>query len=207
LFLGSFDITPDNILKFVRKCKTGTSPQTFLKQFISQLLLPLTEIFKYLRHLGHMPSQWKTASITPVFKNGLSSEVSNYRPISLTSIFCKLFERLMQNKILTYLSHNNLISSHQHGFLTKHSTCSQLLETVNDWSIALRNKHVVDVVYFDFAKVFDTVSHVKLISKLQAYGTDRTLRSIIIDFLTDRSQRVVLRAGTSAFSKVVSGVP
>ena len=134
----------------------------------------MTELFKYLRDLGHMPSQWKTANITPVFKKGLSSEVSNYRPISLTSIFCKLFERLIQDKILTNLSDNNLISPHQHGFLGKHSTCSQLLETVNDWSIALRNKHAVDVVYFDFAKAFDTVSHVKLISKLQAYGIDRS---------------------------------
>jgi len=131
-----------------------------------------------------MLAQWKTANITPVFKKGLSSEVSNYRPISLTSIFCKLFERLIQNKILTYLSDNNLISPHQHGFLTKHSTCSRLLETVNDWSVALCNKHVVDVVYFDFAKAFNTVSHVKLISKLQAYGIDETLLSIIIDFLT-----------------------
>jgi len=175
LSLGSFEITPDIILKFVR-CKTGTSPpspgpdgipQSFLEQFISQLLLPLTELFKYLRHLGHMPSQWKTANITPVFKKGLSSKVSNYTSISLTSIFCKLFKRLIQGKILTYLSDNNLISPHQHGFLTKHSTCCQLLETVNDCSIALRNKHVVDDVYFDFAKAFDTVSRVKLISKLQ----------------------------------------
>jgi len=73
----------------------------------------------------------------------------------------------------------------------------------------LRNKLVVDVVYFDFTKAFDIVrlSHVKLISKLQAYGVDETLLSIIIDFLTNRSQRVVLRAGTSAFSKVVSGAP
>ena len=121
-------------------------------------------------------------------------------------MYGKLFGRLIQDKILTYLFDNNLISPHQHGFLTKHSTCSQLLETVNDWSIALHNKHVVDVVYFDFAKAFDTVSHVKLISKLQAYVTDGTLLSTIIDFLTDRSQGVVLRAGTSSFSKVVSGV-
>jgi len=114
---------------------------------------------------------------------------------------------LIKNIILTYLSDNNLISP-PIIFLTKHSTCSQLLETVNDWSIALRNDHVVDVVYFDFAKAFDTVSHVKLklISKLQAYGIDGTLLSITTDFLTDRSQRVVLRSGTSAFSKVVSGV-
>jgi len=57
------------------------------------------------------------------------------------------------------LSANGLISQHQHGFLAKHSTCTQLLETVNDWSIASLNRHVVDVVYFDFAKAFDSVSH------------------------------------------------
>ena len=71
----------------------------------------------------------------------------------------------------------------------------------------MHNKHVVDVVYFDFGNAFDTVRHVSLITKLQAYGIDGTLLSIITDFLTDRSQRVLLRNGMSAFCKVVSGVP
>ena len=93
------------------------------------------------------------------FKKGVSSEVVNYRPISLTYVFWKLLERIIHDKMLRYLSADGLISHHQHGFLAKHSTCTQLLETVNDWSIALLNRHVVDVVYFDFAKAFDSVSH------------------------------------------------
>jgi len=100
--------------------------------------------------------------------------------------------------MLDYLLRNRLISSQQHGFLTKHSTCSQLLETVNDWSIALKNCNIVDVVYFDIAKVFDTVSHVKLMHKLQAYGVHG---SLISDFLDGRSQRVMLRGGTSTWSQ------
>ena len=90
---------------------------------------------------------WKTANVTPVLKKGLASDVSNYKPISLTSNFCKLFERMVQENMLDFLLSNKLISSQQHGFLAKHSTCTQLLETINDWSIALRNCHFVDVVY------------------------------------------------------------
>jgi len=113
---------------------------------------------------------------------GLASVVSNYRPISLTSVFSKLFERVTHEQMLDYLLRNRLISSQQHGFLAKHSTCSQLLETVNDWSIALKNCNIVDVVYFDIAKVFDSVSHVKLMHKLQAYGVHGSLLSLIADF-------------------------
>ena len=106
---------------------------------------------------------------------------SNYRPISLTSVFCKLLERVVQKKMLGYLLANGSISPHQHGFLAKHSTCTQLLETVNDWSLAVRNRHVIDVVYFDFCKAFDSVSHTKLAQKLVAYGFSGKLLAFIVD--------------------------
>ena len=140
------------------------------------------------------------------FKKGLASVVSNYRPISLTSVFSKLFERVIHKQMLDYFLTNGLISSHQHGFLAKHSTCSQLLETVNEWSIALKNCNIVDAVYFDIAKAFDTVSHAKLIHKLQAYGVDGNLLSLITDFLGGRSQRVSLPGGASTWQSVLSGV-
>jgi len=73
-----------------------------------------------------------------------------------------MFERMLQDKVLYYLFTNKLLSRQQHGFLANHSTCTQLLEVVNDWSIALRNAHSIDVVYFDISKAFDTVSHHKL---------------------------------------------
>jgi len=85
--------------------------------------------------------------------------------------------------MLRYLSANGLISQHQHGFLAKHSTCTQLLVTVNDWSIALLYRHVVDVVYFDFAKALDSVSHTKLMCKLQAYGSDGALLAFFMNLL------------------------
>ena len=78
---------------------------------------------------------------------------------------------------------NKLINRNQHGFLSGHSTCTQLLETINDWSIALFNRHAVDCVYFDFAKAFDTVSHTKLLHKLAGYGLSGNLLENIKDFL------------------------
>jgi hypothetical protein len=167
----------------------------------------LVVLYRYLIDKGQIPTQWKFANVTPVFKKGLASDVSNYRPISLTSVFCKLFERIIHEQMLGYLLKNSLISSQQHGFLSKHSTCTQLLETVNDWTIALRNCNIVDVVYFDIAKAFDTVSHAKLTHKLQAYGIGGSLLSVIADFLGGRSQRVLLPGGVSSWKTVLSGVP
>jgi len=92
---------------------------------------------------------------------------------------------------------------------------TQLLETVDDWSLSLRNRHdwslslrnhhAVDVVYFDFCKAFDSVSHVKLSQKLSAYGLNGPLVSFLTDFLSDRYQKVVLRYGFSSFIPVTSG--
>ena len=212
-FINNIEVTADRVLYFINKSKNGSAPGPdgipvlFVKQVKFQLLRPLVVLYRYLIDQGQIPSQWKLANITPVFKKGLASDVSNYRPISLTSVFSKLFERVIHEHMLDYLLRNGLISSQQHGFLAKHSTCSQLLETVNDWSIALKNCNIVDVVYFDFAKAFDTVSHVKLIHKLQAYGVRGSLLSLIADFLDGRSQRVMLPGGASTWKPVLSGVP
>ena len=119
---------------------------------------------------GKIPSDWRLANVTPVFKKGISLEVPNYRPISLTSSFSKTFERIVKQQILLYLLYNHLISRQQFGFLPKCSTCTQLLDCVNDWTLSILNRHSVDVIYFDFAKAFDSVSHPKLGHKLQAYG-------------------------------------
>ena len=141
------------------------------------------------------------------FKKGVSSSVSNYRPISLTSVFCKLFERIVKEQMLGYLLDNKLISKHQHGFLAMHSTSSQLLEAVNDWTISKKNSHVADAIYFDYANAFDSVSHVKLLHKVKGYGIDGQLLAIITNFLSSRVQRVVLPYGVSSFATVTSGVP
>ena len=132
-----------------------------------------------------MPSSWKSAIVTPVFKKGSSSDPANYRPISQTSVFCKLMERAVTEDITNYMLKNNLISSQQHGFLTKQSTLSNLLETMDDWSISINNKQLQTAIYIDFSKAFDTVSHCKLLIKLNSYGIRGDLLSLIGDFLSD----------------------
>ena len=79
----------------------------------------------------------------------MSSDVANYRPISLTSSFSKVFERVIKKQMLGYLLENRLISSHQFGFLALCSTCrpTQLLDCVNDWTVAIRDRRNVDVIF------------------------------------------------------------
>jgi ribonuclease P/MRP protein subunit RPP40 len=95
----------------------------------------------------------------------------------------------------------------QHGFLRKKSTCSLLLESVQDWSTAIDNNLITDVVYIDFSKAFDSVSHIKLLVKLQSYGIVGDLYLWIAAFLANRKQRVVLENILSDYTDVVSGVP
>ena len=212
--LDTIEFTPQLIIKAIGSCKKvskSCDPDGFNLRTISKLrhslANPMCILFNWVFNNGSIPDAWKTANVTPIFKKGLSSSICNYRPISLTSVFSKLFERIVKDQMLKYLFDHKLITRCQHGFLSKHSTCTQLLETVNDWSIALFNRHTVDAVYFDFAKAFDTVSHPKLIYKLSAYGFSGKLLNCISDFLCGRVQRVVLPNGSSSFQSVFSGVP
>jgi len=106
------------------------------------------------------------------------------------------------------LLENNLITRQQFGFLSKTFVLHQLLDSVNDWTLSVRDRRSVDVLYFDFAKAFDSVNHPKLVHKLDAYGICGNLLAILTDFLSDRSQRrVVLSNAASTFLPVTSGVP
>jgi len=80
------------------------------------------------------------------------------------------FERVLKQQMLAYLLENNLITRQQSGFLSKCSTCTQLLDSVNDWTLTVRDRRSVDVIYFDFAEAFDSVSRPKLVHKLEADG-------------------------------------
>src|SRR6266536_2596441 len=79
-------------------------------------------------------SLWRFSAVTPVFKKGDASDLNNYRPISLTAVCCRVLESLIEDKIIQHLDHFSLLSPSQHGFLRRHSTQTNLLETLNDWN-------------------------------------------------------------------------
>ena len=101
--------------------------------------------------------------------------MENYRPISLTCVISKVMERIICNKILSHLNTNNILHHAQHGFLKCRSTCTNLLECLNDWTISVQSKCQVTIVYIDFRKAFDTVSHEKLFTRLYNYGIRGTV--------------------------------
>ena len=139
---------------------------------------------------GMLPTDWKISIITPIFKTGEKSSANNYRPIALTSIVCKLMESVIKDKLLLYLSNNDLIYSKQYGFLPMKSTNAQLLRYFNDISSHMLNGCQVDSVYLDFSKAFDSIVHNKLLFKLEKYGVTGNLLVWLSSFLADRLQSV-----------------
>ena len=116
-------------------------------------------------------------------------------------------ERLIKNKIMELLERYELLSKHQHGFRSKRSCLTQLLEYFQEIHDAIDADHPVDAIYLDCKKAFDTVPHKRLLSKLRAYGISGKILKWIENFLSNRSQRVVVKGVLSDSLPVFSGVP
>nr|XP_006825930.1 PREDICTED: RNA-directed DNA polymerase from mobile element jockey-like [Saccoglossus kowalevskii] len=179
----------------------------FLKEVANVIYEPLFVIFRKSVGEGTVPSAWKEANVTCIFKKGNRSDPGNYRPVSLTSVICKLLEKLVRSAVMSHMEVNNLLSDCQFGFREKRGTILQLLTVLEDWTYAMDRGAQVDVIYFDFQKAFDTVPHKRLIHKLKAYGFGGSLLRWIEDFLSNRHQRVVINGKFSGWLPVVSGIP
>ena len=167
----------------------------------------LAKIFKQSYLTSSLPTYWKEANVTPVFKRGSKTDPSNYRPISLTAVPCKVMETIVLDIMMNHLIKNNLITSEQHGFVQRKSCETNLLEALDIVTDAASHGFSTIMVFLDFAKAFDKVSHKALISKLEAYGFSGLLLQWLKEFLSDRKQRVVLGQASSSWSTVTSGVP
>jgi hypothetical protein len=178
-----------------------------LKECSNSIAKPLSILFNRSYSGGIVPKLWLHANVTPLFKKGDKLNPSNYRPISLTSIVCKIMESLIRDSMMKHLIDNNLIIKEQHGFVPKKSCCTNLLETMDLLTQAIEEGYPIDILFLDFAKAFDTVAHTRLGLKLSMFGFADTLLSWIKAFLGDRYQRVILGDNISEWIRVLSGVP
>ena len=151
--------------------------------------------------------KWKIAEVRPLFKKGKRTEAGNYRPVSLTSIVCKVFESFIRDALYSHLTENDQLSPHQFGFCKGRSCTTQLLNVLDNWFYYLDQNIPVDAIYLDFKKAFDSVPHKRLIEKLKGYGIKDNLLSWIKDFLSERSQYVTVNNNKSKSVPVTSGVP
>ena len=202
-----------DIITVVNKLKSNSSagpdglPPILFKTLKHHLAKPLSMMFSLILQSGQLPDEWKTAIVKPIFKKGKSSDVNNYRPISLTCVCCKIFESIVKNHLLVHLLSNSIITKTQHGFLSKHSTTTNLIESLNDWTQSLELRKPIKVLYIDFEKAFDKVSVTKLVHKLKQVGIGGPLLLSIISFLSNRLQAVRIGNAQSKYLPVISGVP
>ncbi|BHF75663.1 hypothetical protein SprV_0501875900 [Sparganum proliferum] len=182
-------------------------PAKLLKELATELAEPLCLLFQASLDEGRLPPEWKTAWISPIHKSGSRASANNYRPVSLTSICCKVMERIIKRELMRFLEQHHLLSNAQHGFRRGRSCLTNLLYCLEQWSRAIDEGNVVHVAYIDFKKAFDSVPHQLLLYKLGRIRVRGKLLKWIENFLIGRSQTVRLGGQQSAEVTVTSGVP
>ena len=178
-----------------------------LQELIDYVADPITNLLKKSVDQGTLPNDWREAIVTPVYKKGAKSKAENYRPISLTSIICKVLESIIKKHIVNHFINEKLFADEQHGFMKGRSTTTQLLKFLDKCIQTYASGGVTDVIYLDFAKAFDTVPHKRLIAKLEAYGIHGKILNWIKAFLKGRKQRVRVNGDCSHAADVLSGIP
>ncbi len=134
--LNSIDITSAKVKDKLDKLKPFSAPGPdglspfILKELSTEICFPLSVIFQRSLNEGLVPSDWKLANVTPIFKKGSKFEPGNYRPVSLTSILCKVMESILRDAMVEHLKDNELIFSYQHGFVNRRSCLTNLLDTL-----------------------------------------------------------------------------
>jgi hypothetical protein len=156
---------------------------------------------------GTVPTDWREAIVTPVFKKGTKSKPENYRPISLTCILSKVLEHIIVSSIMNHLDNHNLLYPLQHGFKSKLSCETQLLTFTQEIFDSMASGKQTDVAVIDFCKAFDKVDHQRLILKLKRMGINNKTSNWIGAWLSHRFQRVVVDGHTSNSCPVLSGIP
>ena len=144
-------------------------PAHLLKQTASSMSPRLTLVFNASLHRHRLPSDWKTARVTPILKKGSCTSTTNYRPVSSMSIPCKIFEQKLYSSIYKHLDTNTILCDAQHRFRKKRSCETQLITTIHDIATHFNSG---DLLFLDFSKVFDKVPHAWLLHKLDYYGTE-----------------------------------
>ena len=207
------DDTPEKIEKLIDKIRTevATGEDTIsarllkdIKHTISPLL---TKIINKGYEVNKFPNCMKKAEIKPIYKKGDENDIANYRPISILNTISKVIERAAADQMTTFLENNKLLSKNQHAYRKRHSTVSCLVELVNNIYKLIENKILSAIISLDLSKAFDSISHERILIKLQKLGMESGPVDWVKSYLSDRKQVTKFKKFKSTEETVKSGIP
>ena len=166
-----------------------------------------THIINLSLTTGKVPEKWKVATVVPLPKEGDPENVSNLRPISTLPLPGKVLERIVYNSTVNYLDEVNLVTEHQSGFRSGHSTISAIADFTDDIYRAINNSNITHTVFIDFSKAFDTINHEILLKKLFHLGFKKSSINWFQNYLTNRKQKIIANNKFSDLKDIVCGVP
>ena len=197
------------IIKELKNSSTSDYNVLVIKQI--SLTTPLVSILTQSINAsftdGIFPQLLKTAKVIPIYKSGSKADTSNYRPISLLSIFSKIYEKTMSSRLVSFFNRNKTLYPRQYGFRSLHSCEHALLDAQNTILSTLDKKQVALLLLIDFSKAFDMVDHSILLNKLNNYGIRGTALKWMASYLNNRNQYVYVNNTKSNIRNLKYGVP
>ena len=210
----SFDkILPTQVLTFLKtsdvKKAIGVDKITskILKMAAPRIYESLTNLFNLSLKTNHVPNDWKTAKVTPIFKTGDRCDANNCRPISIISTVARIFEKVIFYQLENYVTKYKLVNPRQSSFRSLFSTATAMLDLTNEWCFNIDRKLINGAIFLDLKKAFDTVDHVILLQKLQYLGLDQPKIAWFESYLSGRTQVCTINGILSDAQQLSCGIP
>ena len=178
-----------------------------IKSVYNYIKIPLKRIFENSIQTGIFPEKMKIAKITPIFKSGQEELLTNYRPISVLPCFSKILERIMYNRLYTYLTENNLLFEKQFGFRSGHSTKHALVELIDKIHDVFNKNSYTLGKFIDLSLAFDTVDHEILLKKLYLYCVLGNSLKWFDSYLSNRKQYIEYCKISTDLLDIKCGIP
>ncbi|GBM32599.1 hypothetical protein AVEN_195559-1 [Araneus ventricosus] len=208
-FVGIDTVTYDDVVMAVKELKSTLTigivniPPFTIKGCSEFLVYPLLALFNLSLETNNFPHAWKLTEFFPVFETGNAEECKNYRPIAILSPRSKIFEIIIHKKLIPQVK--NVISSAQHGFMSKRSTSTNLMCLTDKAISASEENCQLDVIYTDFSKAFDSNDFGILMTKLRTIGFQVNLTQWLFSYLSNKTLYVYfINVVSDAFS-ITSG--
>lgn len=199
----------ENIIRDLRNSAPGADgvPPLIIKESPDIMITTLSHLINLSLSQGVFPDELKLAKVIPLFKSGDKLIINNYRPVSLLSVFSKVFEKCMASRLTDFIDTNNILYKYQFGFRKKHSTSMAINLLVDKITESLDNREVTVGVALDFRKAFDTIDFSILLNKLLKIGIRGVCYKWFESYINNRQQYVQLCNTDSSIMEVSCGVP